>query len=212
LKTRDLIRSLANDAIVDAPRVALTASAAWTVSVVVLSLIVGIGLGVRPDIGTAAAQHATALKLVITLSAALAGTTILLREAEPSGASRTYYFILLAGPAVLCLGIAFDLWNLGVSGWQSRLIGSHGLHCLIYIPALSTVPLAACLLVLRTGAPTRPRMAGVIAGIAAAGIGASFYALNCTDDSPLFVAFWYGSATVLVGVAGAIASHVFARW
>ena len=51
--------------------------------------------------------------------------------------------------------------------------------------------LAAALIGLRHGAPTRPAVAGAIAGLLSAGLAATLYASHCTDDSPLFVATWY---------------------
>ena len=41
-------------------------------------------------------------------------------------------------------------------------------------------------------------LAGAIAGIAASGIAAAFYALDCADDSPLFVCTWYPLATLAI--------------
>jgi hypothetical protein len=43
-------------------------------------------------------------------------------------------------------------------------------------------------------------LAGAIAGLAASGIAATFYATNCTDDSPLFVITWYPLATGFVAL------------
>ncbi len=37
-----------------------------------------------------------------------------------------------------------------------------------------------------------------------AGLAATLYASHCTDDSPLFVAFWYTLATALVAALGAL--------
>ena len=76
-------------------------------------------------------------------------------------------------------------------------MGMHAQNCLTLIPLLSIGP-PICLLALRNGASTRPGLAGAIAGLAASGIGATFYATNCTDDSPLFVVTWYPLATGFV--------------
>jgi hypothetical protein len=59
------------------------------------------------------------------------------------------------------------------------------------------------LLGLRRGAPSRPAVAGAIAGMVSAGLAATLYASHCTDDSPLFVATWYTLATALVTAVGA---------
>jgi hypothetical protein len=65
--------------------------------------------------------------------------------------------------------------------------------------------LAAALFGLRHGAPTRPAIAGAIAGLVSAGLAATLYASHCSDDSPLFVATWYTIATALVAAIGALA-------
>ena len=65
--------------------------------------------------------------------------------------------------------------------------------------------LAAALLGLRHGAPTRPAAAGAIAGLLSAGLAATLYASHCTDDSPLFVVTWYTIAAALVASVGALA-------
>jgi hypothetical protein len=85
-----------------------------------------------------------------------------------------------------------------------RLVGSNWRTCLTAIPLMSLPLLAAALFGLRQGAPTRPAIAGAIAGLASAGLAATLYASHCTDDSPLFVATWYSIATVLVTAIGAL--------
>jgi hypothetical protein len=64
--------------------------------------------------------------------------------------------------------------------------------------------LVASLIGLRHGAPTRPAVAGAIAGLVSAGLAATLYASHCTDDSPLFVMTWYTIAAALVAVVGAL--------
>ena len=65
---------------------------------------------------------------------------------------------------------------------------------------------------MRQGAPEKPGFAGAMAGIAASGIGATFYAANCTDDSPLFVALWYPMAIAIVAAIGYVAGRRLLRW
>ena len=81
-------------------------------------------------------------------------------------------------------------------------VGKNGMLCLTVIPALGIVPLGLVLWALRQGAPTRPGLAGVFAGLLAGGIAATFYAANCTDDSPLFVALWYPLAIAMLAIVG----------
>jgi hypothetical protein len=72
--------------------------------------------------------------------------------------------------------------------------------------------LAGALFGLRHGAPTRPAVAGAIAGMLSAGFAATLYASHCTDDSPLFVATWYTVATALVAAIGALAGSRLLRF
>ena len=72
--------------------------------------------------------------------------------------------------------------------------------------------LAGALFGLRHGAPTRPAVAGAIAGMLSAGFAATLYASHCTDDSPLFVATWYTVATALVAAVGALAGSRLLRF
>jgi hypothetical protein len=65
---------------------------------------------------------------------------------------------------------------------------------------------------LRAGAPRAPGFAGAIAGVAASGIGGTFYAANCTDDSPLFVATWYPLAILMVSLMGCLGGRLLLRW
>lgn len=84
-------------------------------------------------------------------------------------------------------------------------------HALTLIPVLALGSLACFLLALRQGAPTNPGLAGAIAGLAASGIAATFYATNCTDDSPLFVVVWYSIATAMVVAVGHLAGFRYLR-
>lgn len=60
---------------------------------------------------------------------------------------------------------------------------------------------------LRHGAPSRPRLAGALAGLVAGGIGATFYATHCIDDSPLFVAVWYRAGIAIMAALGSVAGR-----
>ena len=115
--------------------------------------------------------------------------------------------MLLLGGAIVVelLVVPSDLWGI-------RLVGINAVHCLTLIPVLSIAPLMALIYAMRAGAPENPTVAGALAGAAAAGIAATIYATNCTDDSPLFVASWYPLATLIVVVAGALAGTRLLRW
>jgi hypothetical protein len=105
-----------------------------------------------------------------------------------------------------------ELLVLPVSQWTPRLVGHNARFCLTLIPLLSIGPLACLLAALREGAPSSPGLAGAVAGLAASGIAATFYAANCTDDSALFVITWYPIATLIVTTAGYLIGRKLLRW
>jgi len=95
---------------------------------------------------------------------------------------------------------------------MTRMVGKNSWNCLTSIPLMALPLLAAALLGLRHGAPTRPALAGAIAGLLSAGLAATLYASHCTDDSPLFVATWYTIASALVAAIGALAGSRVLRF
>ncbi len=169
-------------------------------------------IGVRPDIGQALQTARFLFKFVITLTLATTATGLLLRLAIPGVSTGFWAWACLATPVLLVVAEAAELMVMPAATWWPRLVGSNARFCLILIPLLSIGPLACILLALRQGAPTRPGLAGAIAGLVASGIAATLYASHCTDDSPLFVATWYSLATGIVALVGyAIGSRVL-RW
>jgi hypothetical protein len=157
-------------------------------------------IGPRPDLAAALHTWRFLLKFLITAPLAGLATIAIFRMAKPATWRRHGLWLVLV-PACLLVGAALcELFLLPRSLWIVRLIGSNSENCMTIIPLLAIGPLACFLAVLRNGAPRDPGIAGAIAGLAAAAIAATFYALNCFDDSPLFVVTWYPLATS-VGVA-----------
>lgn len=212
MKTDLLIKAMAKDATIARNLVPGRTCAAVGISLLVLGAVFVLRLGFRPDLVTREAQLATTIKLTFTISLSMASLFLLLQEAVPGKRNSRSLLLLLLPLVILLLESAFEFWSYGLGGWQDRLIGSNGLQCLAFIPALASVPLVGLIAVLRAGAPIRPGLAGMLAGVAATGIASTFYALSCPDDSPLFVAFWYGIAIGVVAIVGMLAGRVFSRW
>jgi hypothetical protein len=119
---------------------------------------------------------------------------------------------MMLAPALLLGAVAVELTRIPEEQWLPSLIGENAMFCLTLIPLLSAGPLACILAGLRQGAPSDPGLAGALAGLVASGIGASFYAANCTDDSPLFVLAWYPIAASIVTGAGFLIGRRLLRW
>ena len=169
-------------------------------------------LGVRPDVMTAMHNPLFDLKFAVTLALAAAGiaTSLHLSRPEVSLAGFGWLFVIPAG--LLAAGIAGEAMMPQRLPMMTRLVGSNSRVCMTAITLMSLPLLAASILGLRHGAPTRPALAGAVAGLMSAGLAATFYASHCTDDSPLFVMTWYTLAAALVTAIGALAGVRFLRF
>ena len=204
MKTEQLIRTLAADNVHRARSVgsvlALGLLAAAPVSLALFLL----EFGVRPDVMTAMHNPFFDLKFVVTLAMAIAAIAVSLHLSRPEVSLKGWWWLLLIPAGILAVGIASEMMMLQRAPMMVRLIGSNSRICMTAIPLMSLPLLAGALIGLRHGAPTRPAVAGAIAGLLSAGLAATLYASHCTDDSPLFVATWYPMAIALVAVIGAL--------
>jgi hypothetical protein len=169
-------------------------------------------IGFRPDITYAMGTIRFVIKFAVTVPLALAATGAMRRLARPGARFGVWEWTLAISPIILMSAVLIELVAIPPSLWVSKIVGTHVENCLTLIPLLSIGPLVCLLLALRNGAPTQPGLAGAIAGLAASGIAATFYATNCTDDSPLFVAVWYPLASGLVALIGCLAGLRYLRW
>ena len=169
-------------------------------------------LGPRPDFAAAIHTPRFDFKFVVTITLAVVTFRLVRKLSYPGEPWRDAALHLTAVPALLLVGIVIELVLLPPDVWFTKLVGTNNLICLTYVPLMGIGPLAAFIAALRYGAPTRPVLAGAVAGLLAGGLAATFYAAHCTDDSPLFVATWYTIAIAGLAVVGAAAGNRFARW
>ena len=166
-------------------------------------------LGIRPDVMVAIRNPFFDLKFAVTLALAISAIAVSLHLSRPEASLRGFGWLLLAPVGILAAAIGGEMMMPQRAPMMTRMVGKNSSICLVAIPLLSMPLLAGALIGLRHGAPSRPAVAGALAGLAAAGLAATLYASHCTDDSPLFVAFWYTIATALVTAIGALAG---AKW
>src|SRR5258705_2618714 len=169
-------------------------------------------LGVRPDVMVAMRNPFFDLKFAVTLALAIAAIAVSLHLSRPEASLRGFGWLLLAPVGILAAAIGGEMMMPQRLPMMTRLVGQNSSVCMVAIPVLSLPLLAAALIGLRHGAPSRPAVAGAIAGLLSAGLAATLYASHCTDDSPLFVATWYTIATALVTAIGALAGSRVLRF
>ncbi|OHV78054.1 NrsF family protein [Ensifer sp. LCM 4579] len=212
METQDLIKALAADTRRSGMAMAHVWSlAAWT-AVATAAIVFFLLLGPRTDIASAAATVRFLFKFVVTIALAASAFSLLRAQSRPETGRRGLLPRLAIAPALLIAAIVAELAVTPPDTWSARLVGTNAFVCLTFIPLIGLGPLALMLIALRHGAPSRPMLAGAMAGLTAGGIAATFYAAHCTDDSPLFVATWYTIAIAMLTLLGAVCAHRFARW
>ena len=211
MDTDQLIRTLAADNTRARP-VGFVLALALLAAAPVSLLMFFTELGVRPDVMTAMRNPFFDLKFAVTLALATSAILVSLHLSRPEASMQGWGWIFMIPAGLLVAGISGEMMMPQRLPMMTRLVGQNSRVCMTAIPAMSLPLLAAALIALRHGAPTRPALAGAIAGLLSAGIAATFYASHCTDDSPLFVVTWYTIATALVTAIGALAGSRVLRF
>ena len=212
MKTNQLIAALAadtNTVSIPIDRQLWIAIAGGTI---VAAFIFLFGIGPRPDLAAALETPRFLYKYVLTLSILASALGLMLHLARPGAVPAGWLAALAIAPVLLIASVIAEIFLVPSSAWAMSLIGKNGVVCLVLIPLLSAAPLAAVIWTLRDGATTHPVLAGAVAGLVAAGIGATLYATYCQDDSPFFIATWYGLAIMIVTVVGAFLGARLLRW
>ena len=212
MKTQDLIARLSADRQVQHGAPGRALALAVTMAFLVAGALMLLTVGVRPDLGDAAATWRFDFKLVVTVTLAASGIMLLRRAIYPEGLQRAPLWVMLLAPALLLAGVAWELMVLPSATWGSTALGTNWFYCMTLVPLFGIVPLALGLWALRQGAPTRPMLSGFLTGLAAGGTAATAYAAHCPDDSPLFVIAWYPIGILALGLLGALAGRRVLRW
>jgi hypothetical protein len=211
MKTEDLITLLVQDTRVRW-RFSHAAILAFLGGIVLTAVMFFGWIHARPDVAQAAATVRFLFKFVVTVTATVAATGLLIGNARPGVPTGFWRWSPFAAPILLVAAVIAELLAMPQSTWAARWIGTNISQCVTLIPLMAIAPLTCLLLALRQGAPKHPGASGAIAGLVASGIAATFYASHCNDDSPLFVITWYPLASALVVFVGYVAGSKLLRW
>jgi hypothetical protein len=211
MDTDQLIRTLAADNTRARP-VGFVLALALLAAAPVSLLMFFAELGVRPDVMIAMHNPFFDLKFAVTLALATSAILVSLHLSRPEASMQGWGWLFMIPAGLLVAGISGEMMMPQRLPMMTRLVGQNSRICMTAIPAMSLPLLVAALIGLRHGAPTKPALAGAVAGLLSAGLAATFYASHCTDDSPLFVATWYTIATALVTAIGALAGSKVLRF
>jgi hypothetical protein len=211
MKTDTLIAALAADNRTERPA-RLFLWPALLLAMVLVVMVVRMTLGFRDDLLQSLGEPFSVLRFVLTAALGLLGVRLALILARPEGRSLTRLWPV-AIPAAVALGLL--VWAYATTpaeGRQMALVGKTMVTCLVMIPLLSVMPVAAILFALHKGATTTPALAGFAAGLGGSGLAAMAYAMHCIEDSPLFYVTWYGLAISGVTVVSTLVGPRVLRW
>jgi hypothetical protein len=211
MMTEDLVRALVADRY-SGPKPATALLIALPAAAVLAALLFFTRMGLREDIDAALHTVRFLFKFVVVFPLAVVTVGTLFRSTGPIPAVGWWARLLPFPLLLLSAGVAIELLAIPSADWGVRAIGSNAVNCMTLIPLLAAGPLMMLIAALRYGAPACPGLSGAIAGLAASSIAAVFYAMNCFDDSPLFVITWYPLAMSGVVIAGYLAGARFLRW
>lgn len=212
MQTEDLINALK----ADNARQPISLGRTWQVALagatLAAAVVFWLSLGPRPDFMAAAHTLRFLFKFVATLMLASTAFDLVRALSRPGSNVVRPALLMAAAPVTAALAVVTELVAVPSDQWRTVWWGTNISTCLTFIPLIGLVPLAVFLLALRHGAPTRPAVAGAVAGLLAGGLSATFYAAHCPDDSPLFVATWYSIAIAGLALLGTILGPRVARW
>lgn len=186
MKTDRLIDMLsANLEPVKHGRVAKSFAAALLVGMVSAFVVMLITVGPRSNLTGAATFGFVMAKLAIALVLVGGAAFYLVGLARPGRADRKWRAPILALVGVIALlaaALAFRHSTTPIA----EVSATEWAVCYICVPLFAAIPFAALVWALRQAAPTRLRLTGACAGLAAGGIAAA-YSLHCPIDSLPFV-------------------------
>lgn len=172
-------------------------------SLALLSPALGAPLAEVPLTGVAA----LAMKLGFSLSLALASAAALFASGRPGSGLRAPMTVLILPVLVLAALAASEILT-AEPAWP----GASWKTCLASIALLTPPAFGCAVLAMRRLAPTRLRVSGALAGLAAASTAATAYALWCPETEAVFLLSWYALPILLAGAAGALLGPRLLRW
>jgi hypothetical protein len=213
MRTEDLIRSLGEE-LRPVPRGAVGRRIAIGMAggaIVTLALVLCC-LGMRPDMMSAMAGSPFWMKWGYTILLDLVAIAAVLHLARPQAARPRWLWLMWVPVVVLALLTGRELLIMPMDGWHHLWTGHSWRICSMLVAMLSLPILAGLLWSFRKLAPTRLRLTGAVAGLAAGACGATLYGLHCQESSALFILTWYSLGIAMVVALGTLVGPRLLRW
>lgn len=212
-RTNDIIDSLVAD-LKPVPRHALARRFALGIAIgLAISLLVQIAVfGYRHDMPYSFLLPAFWAKSVYNAALAVTAFFGLYALAHPDGSARRSFVVVVMIIIAMAMMGMMQLSMTPVETHHSLIMGVSALHCPFLILGFALPVFAGNIWILRAAAPTRLRLAGFAAGLAAGAAGAWVYSWFCNENGMAFVAIWYTLGILGVGAIGALSGPRLLRW
>lgn len=174
--------------------------------------IMAFWLGLRPDLGAAVLGFAFWVKWGYTIAVGTIALLATMRLARPE-AEQARALRWLAVPVAALAAVAIvQVLSAAPGDWAALWQGRSWRVCAFKVATLSLPILAGLIVAFRAFAPTRLRLTGAAAGLAAGAWGATLYGLHCPEVSALFVLVWYSLGIAAAAGIGALVGPWLLRW
>ncbi|URW76703.1 DUF1109 domain-containing protein [Sphingomonas donggukensis] len=213
MRTEDLVAALAaqsravpRGAVPRRIALAIAASGALTLA------LVAAWLGLRPDLPQAVGGFPFWMKWGYTISLGAIAVAAVAHLARPEVTDARGLRWLAVPVGVLAVLAIVQLLATPPGDWTALWQGRSWRVCSMKVATLSLPILGGLMLAFRAFAPTRLRLTGAVAGLAAGACAATLYGLHCPEVSALFILVWYSLGILAAAAVGALIGPRLLRW
>jgi hypothetical protein len=211
MRTEDLIVDLAaTPTSIGKPsmRVAFAMLGGWLVALIALVMILGPPFAALPQTG----MLPFGVKAGFAVAFVAASVSAAIAAGRP-GQKLALRLSLIAVPFLALLALMMlEMSSTPRSNWAGLFLGTTYASCIKAIMLASVPVLIATLWAYREMAPTRPALAGLLAGLSSGAAAAVAYALYCPETTASFLLAAYTPAALAPAVAGWLVGPKLLRW
>lgn len=168
--------------------------------------------GPRSDLMSAQPDPMFMISSGLFLVLALASAWAVIDMSRPWVGSRREGWVWTAMMAGVMPIAALTLTAIGWLRGETPAIDSDGIACLGFGIGIGLFTAAVLVAWLRRGAPSSPRRAGLLTGVAAGAAGTFAVSLHCPHSDLLHIGVWHGMTVVVAGFFGALALPRLVSW
>jgi len=213
MDTDTLIRSLSEDVKpVPSHAIGRRITAGLVMGGIVTVVLIGWWLGFRPDFDAAMRGYSFWMKWIYTGMLATGAVIATTQLARPEPVRLRWLWVLAVPVVLLAIIGAIEMMRVPPGDWMAMWLGQSWKQCPWIVLRLSIPIFIGLLWSYRRLAPTRLRLAGAVAGLAAGAIAATLYCLHCPEASAIFVLTWYTLGIALAAAFGALIGPRLLRW